>query len=76
MKDERRHDGPDLFVRGPIEEKPAVQRLLSDRDRQLKSFVIACFRAFVADPTGFLRVLDKHWPERRPPGRPRKEPRD
>lgn len=74
MGDRQRSQRTNVFVRGPVDEKEPAQQLLRAERRQLKGFVIACLRALLADPKGFLAGLEGHWPEERKPGRP-KSPR-
>lgn len=65
--------GGSIFVSGPILEKERAQQLLEAEGWQLKTFVIACLRALLYDRDALLARLDGYWPERRQPGRPKKQ---
>ncbi|MFM9499874.1 hypothetical protein ACKI1Q_40620 [Streptomyces galilaeus] len=67
-----RHRDPGLTVRPDATLKQQATQELSDRDREMKAFVVACLSALVADPDGFLEQLNEHWPAEKPRGRPRK----
>lgn len=66
-----RHKDPGLTVRPDAALKQQATQALSDRDREMKAFVVACLNALVTDPDGFLEQLKEHWPAERPRGRPR-----
>lgn len=51
--------------------KDGAQETLSNRHRELRSFVEACLSAVYKDPDKFLKILEPHWPPPRPRGRPR-----
>ncbi|MGW7260724.1 hypothetical protein [Streptomyces sp. NPDC054834] len=68
------HRDPPLTVRPPATLKADAQKELTDRDREMKAFVVACLNALVADPDSFLNLLNEHWPAETPRGRPRKSP--
>lgn len=61
-----------VYVPGPVVEKKPAQQILDAEDWQLREFVVACLRALVADPAGFLASLGDYRPDRRDPGRPSK----
>jgi hypothetical protein len=61
-----------LTVRPDATLKQLATQALSDRDREMKAFVVACLSALIADPDGFLEQLNEHWPAAKPRGRPRK----
>ncbi|GHE51097.1 hypothetical protein [Streptomyces capitiformicae] len=67
-----RHRDPGLTVRPGADLKQQATQALSDRDREMQGFVVACLTALVADPDGFLERLAEHWPAEKPRGRPRK----
>lgn len=67
-----RHRDPPLTVRPPAALKTAAQEELTSRNHETKAFVVACLKALVADPDGFLAHLAEHWPAETPRGRPRK----
>ena len=69
-----RHRDPGLTVRPDATLKAQATQALSDRDREMKAFVVACLSALVADPDSFLELLNEHWPAEKPRGRPRKSP--
>lgn len=60
-------------IRIPGHLKDSSKRILTERDRTIKAFVIACFSAFEDDPERVLKRLKAHWPEPKRPGRPRKQ---
>lgn len=61
---------PTMTVGIPTELKASVQQELSQRDRELAAFVIACLNDLESDPDDFLEFLAPHWPEQKRPGRP------
>ncbi|WP_406490575.1 hypothetical protein OHB06_00855 [Streptomyces sp. NBC_01604] len=67
-----RHRDPRLTVRPDTDLKQQATQALSDRDREMQGFVVACLNALVVDPDGFLERLKEHWPAEKPRGRPRK----
>lgn len=69
-----RHRDPGLTVRPDAALKQQATQALSDHDREMKAFVVACLTALVADPDSFLAQLDEHWPQKKPLGRPRRVP--
>ncbi|MFI9040897.1 hypothetical protein [Streptomyces sp. NPDC053726] len=66
------HRNPPLSVRPDPDLKAQAATALGDRDREMQSFVVACLRALVDNPDGFLGQLAEHWPQEAPRGRPRK----
>lgn len=66
------HREPALTVRPPADLRQAATRELNERNLEVQAFVVACFKALVADPERFLEGLTAHWPEKKPRGRPRK----
>ncbi|MFJ3310268.1 hypothetical protein ACIPSA_46210 [Streptomyces sp. NPDC086549] len=66
------HRDPPLTVRPPATLKADAQKELTNRGREMKAFIVACLNALVADPDGFLNLLNEHWPAETPRGRPRK----
>lgn len=66
------HREPALTVRPPSDLRQAVTRELNERNLEVQAFVVACFKALMADPEGFLGELTGHWPDKKPRGRPRK----
>ncbi|MEU0947528.1 hypothetical protein ABZ379_33240 [Streptomyces canus] len=67
-----RHRDPVLNVRPEATLKAQATQALSERDREMQGFVVACLNALVAEPDGFLERLKEHWPAEKPRGRPRK----
>jgi hypothetical protein len=61
-----------LTVRPPVELRNAAQRVLTERDREMQAFVVACLAALTADPDPFLAQLAVYWPPPKPRGRPRR----
>ena len=66
------HRDPALTVRPPAALRQAAARELEERNLEVQAFVVACFKALVADPEAFLGELTAHWPDKKPRGRPRK----
>ncbi|WP_410583940.1 hypothetical protein [Amycolatopsis sp. lyj-108] len=66
------HADPQLNVRPPADVTEQAKRLLEERGREVRGFVVACLTAFNADPDTFLTQLDEHWPPVKPRGRPPK----
>ncbi|MFE7958652.1 hypothetical protein [Streptomyces sp. NPDC057413] len=66
------HRDPALTVRPPADLRQAATRELNERNLEVQAFVVACFKALVAEPEQFLEELTAHWPEKKPRGRPRK----
>lgn len=66
------HRNPPLTVRPDPDLKAQATTALSDHHREMQAFVVACLRALVSDPDGFLGQLADHWPPESPRGRPRK----
>lgn len=75
MADRRTTRTDSVYVPGPVPEKLPARRVLHAEGWQLREFVVACLRALLADPAGFLAGLDGHRPERRRSGRPEGSPR-
>jgi hypothetical protein len=70
------HADPEaLTVRPGATVKSAASKALSDRDLEMRAFIVACQVALAADPDGFLATLAPHWPPPKPRGRPRGERR-
>lgn len=66
------HRDPALTIRPPADLRQAAARELNERNLEVQAFVVACFKALVADPEKFLEDLTAHWPDKKPRGRPRK----
>jgi hypothetical protein len=64
-----------LTVRPGAEVKAAASRVLSERDLEMRAFIVACLTALAAEPDRFLATLAPHWPPAKPRGRPRGERR-
>ena len=50
--------------------KAAASKVLSDRELEMRAFIVACLAALAADPDGLLAMLAPHWPPPKPRGRP------
>lgn len=68
------HANPGLTTRPPREVRDTAKAKLSERGREVESFIHACLNALNANPDRFLAQLAEHWPEPRPRGRPRRDP--
>ena len=65
------HADPEaLTVRPGAKVKAAASKVLSDRELEMRAFIVACLAALAADPDRFLATLAPHWPAPKPRGRP------
>lgn len=62
--------GPGLTVRPPADLLQQAGTVLTERGLERQALVVACLAALVADPDGFLAVLQPHWPPPARRGRP------
>jgi hypothetical protein len=70
------HRDKPLSVRPDRLTREAAEHVLIDRDLKMTEFVTACLRALATDPNQLLTVLQPHWPQPRPRGRPSRQAPD